>query len=87
LKIGPDHCQCCRNWRNIGDWTCDGCPVADWSGQAICVDTPYDLVDAEYDDHFWSETITEKTRDAIKNEIAFLKMILEWEREKANASS
>lgn len=92
LSIGPKACDCCKKWNpystnylTINESKCNGCPIYDFTGISFCEGTPYmDIYDEL--DRVNFKRYTRNARAFAEKEVAFLKMVLEWEREKADAS-
>lgn len=85
FSLGPHRCPLCKVfWRNPGGSgvVCTGCPIAEFTGQNACEDTPYyDLEDAF---NSWAnanlhggetESLKSDFRKAEENEIAFLEEV------------
>lgn len=75
VDLSPKSCALCALFFKDG---CDGCPVAERSGRARCVGTPYRELDCAT--YWWRMTRTSAERNAFltaeRAEIAFLRSLL-----------
>lgn len=68
-KIGSDVCPCCIEFKE-----CVGCPIAEYSDEVGCENTPYESVLRFYVE---KEKIDwEQLEKAVKSELKFLKKVL-----------